>query len=200
MPIRGFLSSDRTNAAVVWALAAGIAAATAGQALAADWLWAMLGVTTVALALFPSAVHRTWTVTPPWWTVVLAAIPLAGLVLFPFATQSHALVTRVATYLSIASLSLLVAIYLNVYTDVEMSHRFAVVFVVVTTMALAGLWVLLVGLGDIYFGMNHIAGKADLNKEFVTSFVTGLFGGVLFERYFHHSEHGGLRGAVTEGR
>lgn len=197
--VRGLLSSDRSNAVVVWVLLVSIAVTATGQMVAGDWLWAMLGWTTSTLVLVPSAVQRTWTVTPPWWLVVLAAIPLGALVFFPYEVQTYAFATRVATYLSIAALSLMVAIYLNAYTDVEMSHRFAVVFVVVTTMALAGLWVLLVGLGDMYLGTNHVAGKADLNKEFISSFVTGLLGGVLFERYFHHADHSGLRGSVGEG-
>lgn len=199
MTIQRLLSSDRSNAAVVWVLAVGIAAAATGQALLGDWLWAALGWTTATLALVPSARHRTWTVAPPWWLVVLAAIPLAGLVLFPFQARANAFATRIATYLSIAALSLMVAIYLNTYTDVEMSHRFAVLFVVTTTMALVGLWVLLVGVGDMYLGTDHVAGKADLNKEFVAAFVTGLLGGVLFERSFHHADHGGIRGHPSEG-
>ncbi|MFC6724674.1 hypothetical protein ACFQE1_09845, partial [Halobium palmae] len=121
---------------------------------------------------------------------LLAAAPL---VVRPYQPFAH-----LATYASIATLALLTAVNLNALTEVELTPRFGVLFVVTTTMGLSGLWVMLVGLSDMLLGTSYVAGTGELNREFVASVFTGLAGGLLFERYFHHVEHGGLRGLSDE--
>jgi len=72
-----------------------------------------------------------------------------------------------------------------------MSHRFAVVFVVVTTMAAAGIWAVVRWLSDVLVGTRflydgrpeHVIEEA-LMWDFVAATVAGVFAGVLFEYYF----------------
>jgi hypothetical protein len=186
MSLQEALGTDRANAVAVWVVTAGLLAAATYQAWLGEWLWTALALAAVGLTAVPAVAYRDPRTTPPVWVPLLAAAPL---VVRPYQPFAH-----LATYTAIAVLALMTAVNLNALTEVELSRRMGVLFVVTTTMGLSGLWVMLVGLGDMFLGTNHVAGMGELNREFVASVLTGLVGGAVFERYFHHVERGGLRG------
>ncbi|MFC4359563.1 hypothetical protein ACFO0N_16595 [Halobium salinum] len=186
MSLQEVLGTDRANAAAVWVVAAALLVAAVLQALAGEWLWTALALAAVGLTAVPALSYRDPRVTPPVWVPLLAAAPL---VVRPYQPFAH-----LATYTSIAVLALMTAVNLNALTDVRFTPRVGVLVVVTTTMGLSGVWVMLVGLSDMLLGTNYVAGMAELNREFIASVLTGLVGGAVFERYFHHVEGGGLRG------
>jgi len=99
----------------------------------------------------------------------------------------------VATYLSVAALALVVAVELHVFTPVEMTYWFAVLFVVVATIATAGVWAVVQWLSDIYLGTTFIHSEHRLMWDFVAATVVGVIAGVVFEWYFRRFARVGPR-------
>ena len=94
-----------------------------------------------------------------------------------------------------AAVALVIAVELHVFTPVEMDYRFAVLFVVITTMAAAGVWAVVRYAFDLYFGTALLlpatrteaalaAAEHQLMMEFVYSTLAGVLAGVVFEFYF----------------
>ncbi|MFC7080062.1 hypothetical protein [Halorussus caseinilyticus] len=173
------VEDERVNAGLGWALVAFLALVAAEEVLDEHLLWAGFTAFVATLALIPSAVHRDWTVMLPWEVLVLAALPILGRAL---ATLSYT--SRVTTYLSVAALALIVAVELHVFTPVEMTHWFAVLFVVVATIATAGVWAVVQWLSDLYLGTAFLQSEHRLMWDFVAATVVGGVAGVVFEWYF----------------
>ena len=113
----------------------------------------------------------------PWEVLILAALPVLGRAFLV------AQLGEFAAYLAVAALALIVAIELHVFTAVEMNRGFAVGFVVITTMATAGLWALVRWVADLYLETGFLASEAALMWEFVASTAAGVLAGVLFAWY-----------------
>ena len=169
----------RTNAVLSWVLIGLVAIASVGSLVTGNLLWTLFTTAVVAIAILPAVSLRSvWTM-PPWEVVLLATLPTIGRL---FATT---LVTgRVATYVSVAALALLVAVDLNAYTPVEMSDAFAVLFVVVATMATAGIWAVTRWSADVILGTGFLTTERALMLEFVASAVAGLVASIVFVFYF----------------
>jgi hypothetical protein len=110
---------------------------------------------------------------------LLAALPILGRALATLVFTS-----RAATYLSVAALALIVAVELHVFTPVEMTHWFAVLFVVVATIATAGVWAVVQWLSDVYLGTAFINSANRLMWDFVAATIVGGMAGIVFEWYF----------------
>ena len=90
---------------------------------------------------------------------------------------------------------------LHLFTSVEMSFGFAVVFVVVTTLAAAGVWAVVRWGSDLYLGTELLLDpeltrpeiEERLMWEFVGATVAGLVAGVLFEEYIRRRGGVGAR-------
>lgn len=194
------LEDARTNAAVAWFVVAVALVAAVANGLAVAPLWAGFALAVVALALVPPLKFRDPTAMLPWEVLGLATLPLVARVLVEFA----ALRADVVTYVAVAALALVVAVELHLLTTVEMNDRFAVAFVVVATMAAAGLWAVVRYGSDVLLGTALLlppgglgapedalaAAERSLMLEFVASFVAGIGGGVLFEGYFRRWHRG----------
>jgi hypothetical protein len=142
-----------------------VAVVSVGSPLAGDPLWALFAG---AVALLPSVAHRSAAVMPPWEVILIAALPVLGRL---FATT---LVTgQIATYLAVAALALLVSVDLVAFTPVRMSEGFALLFVVLATMAAAGVWAVVRYLADLTLGTGFIGSEHALMVEFVASTVVG---------------------------
>lgn len=186
-PQVGSLVADRRhNAYAAWVVVAFLAAVLLGSALSGRVVWALFVVGLLALALVPPAAFRSPTVMLPWEVLVVAALPVIGR-----SVATVPLTSRVATYLSVAAVALVVAVELHAFTSVRMSYGFAVVFVVVTTMATAGAWAVtrwavevLLGVPALYPALDTEATLTAVNWEFSASAVAGLAGGAIFELYF----------------
>jgi hypothetical protein len=184
--VRRLLRDERANALAAWAIVAVVAAVVVGSLLDGNFLWAAFAGALVALAVLPpvSLGHRNAML--PWEILLLAALPVVGRV---FATVQ--VTGNLAKYLSVAAVALIVAVELHVFTPVRMTPRFAVAFVVVTTMATAGIWAVARWGADILLGtaflldptLSEHAIEEALMWEFVASTVAGVGAGLVFAIY-----------------
>jgi hypothetical protein len=194
------LTDTRINALAAWTVVGVFGLVAVEGVLTGDYLWAAFAATIGATVTLPAVVARNPRAMPPWEIVLLAGLPVVGRAIARFRVTSN-----VTTYLSIAAFALLVAVNLHLFTSVEMSVSFAVLFVVVTTLAAAGTWALARWASDLYLGtelllaagpdgvVDRAAIEHELMVEFVASGVAGLLAGLLFEGYIHRRMTPGSR-------
>lgn len=179
----------RLNATLAWALVGFVLLVAAGSLLQGDLLWTGFAVTVAVLAALPAAAFRSARVMLPWEVLALAALPLLGRT---FAVAAGLGTGRVATYLGVAAIALMIAVELDVFTAVEMSYGFAVFFVVVATMAAAGIWAIVRWVPDVLLGTQFLLEPGVPEEEiehrlmldFVASTAAGVLAGVVFQVYF----------------
>lgn len=184
----------RFNAVLAWLLVAFVLLVAGGTLLQGDLVWAGFAVAVAALAVAPALAFRSASVMLPWEVLALAALPLFGRTFVLFAGIGTG---RVSTYLAVATIALIVAVELHLFTSVRMSHGFAVFFVVVATMAAAGVWAVVRWLLDVLLGTSFFLQPGipesviehRLMLDFVASTAAGLLGGVVFDLYFRRREH-----------
>ncbi|WP_459193900.1 hypothetical protein [Halosimplex sp. J119] len=187
------LTDTRLNAAVGWALVGVFGLVTVESLLDGDLLWAAFAATVGVTVALPALVRGNVRAMGPAEVVLLAGLPVVARALVTVRMTS-----TVAVYLSIAAFALLVAVNLHLFTPVEMSVGFAVLFVVVTTLAAAGLWALARWGSDVHLGTTLLLDPgpdgmltdADLEQiehelmvEFVGSGIAGLIAGLVFQVY-----------------
>lgn len=185
--VGSLLADRRRNAGLAWALVGVLAAVAVADLFDGGPVYAGFGAATVVLAVLPALAYRDPSVMPPWEVVAMAALPPVGRLL-----ATVRLTGDLATYLSVAAVALLVAVQLDVFTDVRMSVGFAVAFVVVATMAGAGLWAVVRWASDVWLGTSLLlapdvpeaAVERAVMLEFVYSTVAGVLAGAVFELYF----------------
>ncbi|WP_323191394.1 hypothetical protein [Halostella sp. PRR32] len=173
---QSILSDERTNAALSWLSVAFLLFATVESFVTGEPLWGGFAAVVAAVALIPAVVRRSATTMPPPELVGLAALPAV--------VRSYGLYTRIAGYVAVAALALLIAVELDVFTEIEMTARFAVAFVVITTLAVAGGWTVARYFSDLYLGTNFFADIPDMMWDLVTAATVGVVAGVVFELYF----------------
>ena len=186
------VESRRVNAAVAWVLVAFLAAMVGVELLRNDVIWAGFTAAIAALSVLPAAAYRDPRVMLPWEVVALASVPVAGRALVVGQTVGGVTLTgRVTTYLAVAAVALIIAVELDVFTPVRMNYTFAVFFVVVATVAAAGVWAVVKWISDLYLGTSLLLTgapedeiEAALMLDFVAATVAGLLAGVVFEYYF----------------
>jgi hypothetical protein len=179
----------RLNAVLSWSLTAFVLLVVVGNAAVGELLWAGFAAVVAVLALVPPVRFRTPFAMLPWEVLALAAFPLAART---FTLEAGLGTGALATYLAVAAVALIVAVHLHVFTPVRMNAAFAVFFVVVATMAAAGVWAV------VRFGLDSLLGTGFLLRpgvdehvvernvmlEFVYSTVAGVGAGLVFDRYF----------------
>jgi hypothetical protein len=171
--------SRRLNAVLAWVLVGLVGFVALGAVVTRNFLWVGFALIVAGLVVVPPLAYRNPRVMLPWEVVALAALPLLGRL---FATVEFT--GNIATYLSVAAIALIIAVELSAFTPVDMSVGFAVLFVVVATMAAAGMWAVVRWLADIYLGTGFLGTEEALMWEFVGSTVAGIGAGVVFEYYF----------------
>jgi hypothetical protein len=181
------LRDARLNALAAWLITGVVVLVAITSVLLGDLLWAAFALTVAALVLLPPVAFHSAQTMLPWEVLLLAALPIIGREFATFQISS-----RIATYLSVAALALIIAVELNTFTEVRMSPTFAVAFVVITTLATAGLWAATRWASDIWLGTAFLetlgpdedAIERAVMLEFVASAVAGLVAGLIFEFYF----------------
>ncbi|MFC6717659.1 hypothetical protein ACFQGT_03745 [Natrialbaceae archaeon GCM10025810] len=173
------IADGRTNAALAWVLIVAIAAIGVAESVTGGFLWATFSAALVALAVVPPLAFRSPYEMLPWEVLLLAGAPVLGMAL-----GAEGLTGHVTSYLSVAAIALVLAVELQAFTSVRMTPSFAVVFVVVATMAAAGLWALLRWVADQTLGIPFAADHDAVMWEFVYSSAAGFGAGVIFELYF----------------
>lgn len=169
----------RLNAAISWGLIVFLLVVAAVDAAVGQWEWGLIAVTIAVLALLPGLAYKSRSVMLPWEVLLIAALPVLGRTL---ATQE--LTGTLATYLSIAALALIVAVQLHIFGGVRMTVGFAMLFVVVTTLASAGVWAVVRWQLDMVWGTGFIQSEEALMIEFTYAAAAGIIAAVVYEYYF----------------
>lgn len=177
--LEGLIADDRVNATIAWVVLVAIGAIGVSALVTGGVLWATFAATLVVLALLPPVAFRSPLVMLPWEVLLLAALPILGVAFGADRLTGHA-----TSYLSVGAIALVLVVELQTFTSVRMTTGFAVVFVVVATMAAAALWALFRWSVAGVFGVPFAADHDDIMWEFVYSAVTGFGAGVIFELYF----------------
>lgn len=181
-----FVSGQRGNAAVSWLLVGALVVAAVTSVYRDNLLWAGFALVVATLAVLPPVLLRDPTVMLPWEVTALTALPVLGR---SFATVP--VTGQLATYLSVAAIALVVAVELHLFTPVRMTDSFAVAFVVVATLATAGLWAVVRWSADLVLGTQFLHDPAlteavierRLMWEFVASTAAGVIAGLVFAFY-----------------
>lgn len=188
------MDDARLNAALAWGLVGFVLLVAAGNLATGELMWAGFSAAVAVLGLLPPAKFRSARAMLPWEVLAMAALPLLTRTIAELAAFRG----DVAAYLSVAALALVVAVVLQLLTPVEMTHRFAVAFVVIATLGTAGAWAVVRYASDLLLGTTLLlpAGGLDASEsalhaaeralmlEFVASFLAGVLAGVVFEFYF----------------
>jgi hypothetical protein len=182
--------NGRTNALISWALVSVLVLVLAESVLDFDLLWMAFVATTGVVVLIPPASRRDWRVMLPWELLVLALLPILTRGLFGGDLGTF------AYYLAIAGLALIITVELHLFTSLEITHWFAVVFVALTTMASGAAWAIVRWNMDVWLntsflrkpGMSQDAANAALMTEFIWVSLAGLVAGLLFDAYFRRRD------------
>ncbi|QSX01036.1 hypothetical protein [Haloterrigena alkaliphila] len=185
---RSFDETQR-NAVLAWVVTIVLVAFAISHGLENSYRWFVFTGFAVAIAVLPVAAFRDPLAMPPWELLVLVAIPVVDATVF-----GESPLTTVATYVAVASVALLATVEIDRFTEVRMNHAFAVVLVVLTTLAVAGTWNVAQWLSDVAFGTDYILGgqsqdaaNYDLMIDFAYAALAGLLAAVLFGRYFAYA-------------
>lgn len=180
------LADQRTNAVVGWLLLGFLALAVAESVVSTDRAWALFVSGVLVLCLVPPVAFWNVEVMLPWEVIGMAALPTFGRAIATFS-----LLSELTMYLSVAALALIVVVELDLFTPVTLTLGFAIVLVVLTTLATAGVWAVLRWQLDLWVGTSFFHGPGlddeavhdELMIEFVYSAVAGILAGVSFELY-----------------
>lgn len=185
------VDTDRTNAVASWALTSVLVAAAVWSVLAGAYLWAGFVAVVVAAVFLPSAIRGDWTVTVPWpHLLVVAAAAVA---------RTLGIYAELAGYVSIATLAVLTVVELSSFTPVEMTRRFAVVFGVLTALALQA-W-LTIGrfYSDRWIGTDYLTSQTELQWDFVVVSLVALGLGIASEWYLARAGSDDAAGRTAPG-
>jgi hypothetical protein len=168
----------RLNAAVAWTTIAVLAGVLVESALDYDILSAAIVVGLGAVVLAPTAAARDWRAMLPAELVALALLPVLVRAVFGGELGTF------ATYVAIAALALVVTVDLHMFTTLRVTHWFAVVFVVLATLATAAVWTVLRWNLDRRVGTTYLTTNEALMVEWGYVTLAGLAAGLLFDGYF----------------
>ena len=170
--------SGRTNAVIGWAMVAVLAGAFVESLLGLDILPMALAAAITAVVVAPGVSARDPRVMPPWEVLGLALLPVLVRVLLGGELGTF------ATYLAIAAFALIVTVELQMFTSLRVTQWFAVLFVVLTTMATAAAWTVLRWNADRLLDTAFLTTNEALMIEWIYVTLAGLAAGVLFDAYF----------------
>ena len=172
-------NDNRVNAAVAWLVVGVLALSLVESLLVRDLQWLVFTAAVAGIVLVPPVAHRSPLVMLPWELLVVAALPVLVRTL-----SISVLANTFATYLSIAALALVVTVQLHLLTGMNVTHWFAIVLVVMATLAAAGLWTIVRWNLDAVAGTSYLSTNEALMWEYLWVTAAGLAGGVLFDLYF----------------
>jgi len=178
--------SGRTNAVIAWLLVGMLGLVVVESVLDVDRLWILFTTVTAAIVLIPPMAYREWRMMLPWELLSVALLPIWVRALFGGELGTF------GYYLSVAGLALIVTVELHMFTSVRLTHWFAVLLVVLTTLASVAAWSVVRWNLDQQFGTQFLiepgttqdAANAALMGEFIWVTLAGLAAGVLFDAYF----------------
>ncbi|WP_460560907.1 hypothetical protein [Halorubrum pallidum] len=170
--------SGQTNALVAWAMVAVLAGVFVESLLGFDILPMLLGAAIGVVVLAPAVAARDPRVMLPWEVLGLALLPVLVRALLGGELGVF------ATYLAIAALALIITVELHMFTSLRVTHWFAVIFVVMTTMATAAVWTIVRWNTDRLLDTSYLTTNEALMIEWIYVTLAGLVAGILFDAYF----------------
>jgi len=168
----------RANALVAWAMVAVLVGVLVESALDADLLAGAIVVGLGAVVLAPTVAARDWRAMLPAELVGLALLPVLVRALLGGELGTF------ATYVAIAALALVVTVDLHMFTTLRVTHWFAVVFVMLATLATAAVWTVLRWNIDRTTETAFLTTNEALMTEWIYVTLAGLAAGLLFDGYF----------------
>jgi hypothetical protein len=199
------VEGERGNALLAWGILLFLFAAAIVELLTGEVVWTVFVLAVVVLGTVPAALQRDRDAMLPWELLALAALPVAGRVFVAGRTVGEVTLTgRVMTFVAVAAVALILAVLLDRFTSVRMNDTFAVVFVVVTTTAAAGIWAVVQWLSDIYLRTGFLDrphAEEALMWDFTAATMAGVLSGLLFTYYFRRRANGrnGGNGRAASG-
>ncbi len=171
--------SGQTNAVLSWLLVSVYVVVLLESLLSMDLEWIVFTGTALVVLLLPALTERTPWVMLPWELVLLASFPVLVRTL-----DISAIANTFSMYLSIAALAVLVISELHVLSEVRVTHWFAMMTVVMATMAAAAGWAIVRWLLDSNFDTEYLTTNDALMQEFLWVVAAGIVAGLLFDLYF----------------
>ena len=178
LPDSWFVRDERVNAVIAWTITGALVLRALSSVLSIRLVAAALAATAAAVALVPAIVSGSWTRTVPWPLLLLASVPLLLGGLAP------TFLRLVVTGTGVAALGMLVVVALQQTTSVRMTPGFAVAFVVLATLAFAGLWAVGSAASAAFLGTAFVSTNTELMYVFTAALVGGVVGGGAFRWYF----------------
>lgn len=184
--LRKLLDRSRWPALATWLLVGGLVVVTAANVYYEQYLWASFALVATVFVVVPSLFYRDPAVTLPWPVVAVVVLPVLGRTVGSLPTF-----VRATTYLSVAAVALVVAVELDAFSPVRLTPRLAVVFVVLATMAMAGVWAVVQWTADLVLATSFVESKKAMMWDLVGATTAGVLAGVVFELYFRKEEPDG---------
>lgn len=172
----------RINAVLAWLLVPVLVVVFVESVLDFDYQWILFVGVVGFIVLLPPLAYREWRVMLPWELLVLALFPILVRALF------GGVVGTFASYLALAALALLVVVELHIFTELKVTHWFAVGIVVMTTLAAVAAWTVFRWHADRYLGTAYLVDNETLMLEWVSVSIAGIVAGVLFDSYFRRRD------------
>jgi len=155
-----------------------------------DRLWMLFVAATAVLVLLPPVAYRDWRMMLPWELLVVSLLPILVRALFG---------GKLGTFgycFSVTGLALILTVELHMFTTLKLTHWFAVIFVVLATMASVAAWSIVRWLSDGFFGTTFLiepgvsqdTANATLMIEFMWVTLAGFAAGILFDAYFRRRD------------
>jgi len=170
------------NAAIAWLLVAVLAGVFVDSVLDVDYQWMVFVAAVGCVVLVPPAAFRSWRVMLPWELLVLALLPILVSGLYGGTLGAF------AVYFSLAAVALVVVVELHLFTSMEVTHWFAIVLVVMTTLASGAAWAVFQWNSDQYLGTDYLSTNEALMTEFLWMTLAGFAAGVVFDAYFRRRD------------
>ncbi|WP_435345857.1 hypothetical protein [Haloarchaeobius sp. HRN-SO-5] len=178
LPEEWFIKDEKVNATITWVLTAVLVLAAVGYLLSFLLVSLLLAATAAAVAIVPPVLARTWTRTVPWPLLLLASAPIV------VGAYEPTLFRLVVIGTGVAALGMLVVVVLQMTTTVRMTPQFAIVSVVLATLAFAGFWAVGSAFSAAYLGGTFVETNDELMYVFTAALIGGLVGGIIFRWYF----------------
>ncbi len=147
--------------------------------------WFILVFFVICIIIAPAMLLRKPYVMPSWYFIVLAILPIIG-----STTAYYFFSTSIPFYISIATIAMLLVAEINWFTSVRMNYRFAIVLVMVTTLAISGLlyliqWFLDMNMGTMFLldGRTPEEINAHVMYRFMYATIAGVVAGMFFGWY-----------------
>ena len=176
--LTALFQSGRANAIVSWTLVGVLGLVLVESLVDFDRLWILFVAVTGVIVLVPPVAYRDWRMMLPWEVLVLALLPIL------VRTLLGGEVGTFAAYMALAAFALIVTVELHMFTTLRVTHWFAVLFVVLTTMASAAAWTVLRWNADRLIGTEYLTTNEALMIEWLYVTLAGVAAGVLFDAYF----------------